>query len=145
MKYLITLLFLFFGYSVYGQSPVIAGNYEKRNEHDDKILLYKLALNLDGTFIFQVYDKNYSMTPNKTNERNKYGKGTWKAEKNLIYFYADEKTDFDEKYTLDFNNTKARFITKSPRDKSDRVIKTALLFYESDIFWVKRWQLFKLE
>ncbi len=145
MNHLFPIIFLIFSLTVSGQSEQIIGVYEKRNEHDDRLLFYKLTLNSDGSFIFHSYDKNYSWTSDLTNERNKYGKGTWKAEKNLVYFYSDKRADFDEKYSLDFSYTKARFITKSPRDKSDRVIKTALLFYESDIFWVERWKLFKLE
>ena len=142
MKYKITTLILIFTCSVYAQSKAIAGNYEKTHDNEQGIISYKLSLNPDGTFIFHVYDKIFERI---SQERNKYGKGTWKAEKNLIYFSSDEQSDFNDKYTLDFSNTKARFITKSPRDKSDRVIKTSILFYESDIFWIKRWKLFKNE
>ena len=144
MKIILSLTIFFIVTTVFGQSEAIAGNYLKKYEHDDKVLMYKLVLNIDETFTFHQYDKNYSLTPDKTNERNKYGKGTWKADKNLVYFYTDQELDLDEKCTLDFSNTKARFITKSPRDKSDRVIKTSLLFYESDILWVKSWNLLKL-
>ena len=49
-----------------------------------------------------------------------------------------KKCYFDEKYTLDFTNSKARFVTKSPRDKSDKIIKTQLKFLESEIFWMRR-------
>ena len=143
MKIILSLTIFFIVTTVFGQSEAISGKYEKTNNIDQGIISYKISLNPDGTFIFHVYDKNISLTPDKTNERNKYGKGTWKADKNLVCFYTDQELDLDEKYTLDFSKTKARFITKSPRDKSDRVVKTALLFYESDIFWVKGWKLFK--
>ena len=46
-------------------------------------------------------------------------------------------------YTMNFSNSKARYITKSPRDKSDKVLKTSLRFYESDIFHIKGLELFK--
>lgn len=46
--------------------------------------------------------------------------------------------NFDEKYTLDFNNSTARFITKNLRDKSDKIVKTKLQFLESRIAWMER-------
>jgi hypothetical protein len=42
-------------------------------------------------------------------------------------FFSINKKDIDEN-TLDFSNSKARFITKSPRDKTDQIIKTRLQF-----------------
>jgi len=65
------------------------------------------------------------------------------SKKNSITFFADKETDFDEKYTLDFNNSKTRFIIKSPRDKTDRNVKTSLQFFESKLFWIKRLRVFK--
>jgi len=76
-------------------------------------------------------------------EENYYGKGTWRADKNHISFYTDKENDIDDTYTLNFNNSKARIISKSPRDKSTRIIKEAILFYRSKIPWVKRMKLTK--
>ena len=99
-----------------------------------------LDLKVDGTFTFHIYRKISHKNP----EENFYEKGTWKVEKeNVIYFYTDIESDIDEKYTLDFNNTKARYITKSPRDKSDKIVKTHLRFYESETSWLKGYKLFK--
>jgi len=53
----------------------------------------------------------------------------------LISFYT-ETSDLNDNFTLNFTGTKARLITKSPRDPSDRVIKTALSFYKSEISWI---------
>ena len=60
----------------------------------------------------------------------------------MLYFYTDKTTEIDEKYILNFTNTQARYITKSPRDKSDKVIKTHLRFYESEIPELKGWTLY---
>ena len=57
-------------------------------------------------------------------------------ENKIISFSANLEEDFDEKYTLDFNKTKARFITKSPRDKTDRLVKTRIKFFDSEVFWI---------
>lgn len=64
-------------------------------------------------------------------------KESWNSDNKLIYFLTDSE-DFDEIHTLNFNNTKARFITKSPRDKSNKDIKTSIEFYDSEISWLKR-------
>ena len=61
----------------------------------------------------------------------------------MLYFNTNKATDIDNKYTLDFTNTKARYVTKHPRDKSDKAVKTHLRFYDSEIPWVKGWKLFK--
>ena len=110
----------------------IIGNYEIKYETTNGLIIYKLALNADGTFTFHSY--SYIDQKIEPKDENLYAKGTWKCDKNLIFFSAGSN-DFDDKHTLDFNNTKARFISKSPRDKSDREIKTSILFYESE-FWM---------
>ncbi len=92
-----------------------------------------LTLNADGTFEYYNYRYVENGIPKDTH---KYGKGVWKIDKKIIVF-STEASDLDDKFTLDFNGTKARFISKSPRDKSDRVIETSIRFYESEIFWIK--------
>lgn len=62
----------------------------------------------------------------------------------MISFFSDKQQDIDNKFTLDFTNSKARFITKSPRDKTDQIIKTRLQFLKSDIFWMAKIELFKV-
>ncbi len=119
----------------------LIGTYEMRLEAINALIIDKLTLNPNGTFEFYEYDNHEKGIPR---ERNKYSKGTWKVDKNIIIF-TTSKSDFDEKYTLNFNNTKARFITKSPRDTSGRDIKTSIQFYDSDIFWITGRTLFKVE
>ena len=62
----------------------------------------------------------------------------------MITFSANKKEDFDEKYTLDFNNSTARFVAKNPRDKSDKVVKTKLQFLESEMNWMRRIDVFRI-
>ncbi|OBQ54177.1 hypothetical protein VQ01_12055 [Tamlana sp. s12] len=102
--------------------------------------MYKLSLNKDGTFLFHSNTKQKGAPA----EKNLYGKGTWKIEKKVVTFITNEKTDISEDYTLDFNGSKARFISKSPRDKSNRIVETALQFYESNIFWIETLKLPKM-
>ncbi|MFB9079618.1 copper resistance protein NlpE N-terminal domain-containing protein [Flavobacterium procerum] len=142
MKKFITTLLLISSLSLFAQSNQFSGEYNRSlNEGDKHIIEYKLTLNQDGTFVFHSYSKIQGGNPQ---EVNKYGKGKWIAKDNLITFSADKKEDFDEKYTLDFNTSTARFVTKNPRDKSDKVVKTKLQFFESEIAWLKRIDVFKV-
>lgn len=140
MKFLL-FLFLCFSSQIYNAQDV-AGVYQLKSnskESNDFELLRTLTLNADGTFEYYNYRRIENGIPKETHT---YGKGTWIQNKKVISFFT-ESTNLDDKFTLDFTGTKARFISKSPRDKSDRVIKTALSFYESEIFWITGMKLLK--
>lgn len=140
MKKIVLTLLLAFSATIIAQTEKYAGNYVAHFDFNDNgTITYTLILKSDGTFTFH----NYRKISTKNPEENSYGKGTWKVEKdNVLYFYTNVNSELDDKHTIDFTNTKARYITKSPRDKSDKVIKTHLRFYESDIP-IKGWELFK--
>jgi hypothetical protein len=136
MKTLFTLLILISNLTLFSQTPDVVGNYKLSPEtKDNSSFKYEFTLSQDGTFTFHYYSNIKQGIPP---EVNKYGKGNWIIKNNVISFFSDKQKDFDEKYTLDFTNTKARFVTKSPRDKSDRIIKTQLKFLDSEIFWMRR-------
>ena len=143
MKRLLLLVFTFFSCALAAQADKYAGKYEMVFKGTNATTSYDIVLNPNGTFLFHRY-RHAFVGNNK--EENSYGKGVWKSQKNnLIYFFTNHKNDLDATHTINLNNTKARFISKSPRDKSDRIIKTALKFYESEVPWVKGKELFKLE
>ncbi|WP_394974715.1 hypothetical protein [uncultured Croceitalea sp.] len=73
---------------------------------------------------------------------NRYGKGNWIVSDLLISFVTKEE-DIDQKHQLNFTNTTARFITKHHRDISDKVVHNRLLFFESDIDWIPKVEMFK--
>ncbi|PHS67512.1 MAG: hypothetical protein COB12_03560 [Flavobacterium sp.] len=141
MKKIILFLLLTFSTTIIAQTEKYAGNYEAHFDFNHNgVITYTLILKPDGTFTFHNYRKISAKNP----EENSYGQGTWKVEKeNVLYFHTDANSDLDDKYTIDFTNTKARYYTKSPRDKSDKIVKTKLKFFESDIPWIKGWELFK--
>lgn len=139
MKILISFLSIFFHLSIIAQTDSVVGTYEMRLESNNALIIDTLILNNDGTFVFHEYDKHDGGIPP---ERNTYGKGNWTLDKNIISFNVEEY-DIDEKHTINFNNSQARFITKSPRDKSDRVTPTSLKFFKSDIFWIPKRNLIK--
>lgn len=142
MKPLITSFLLILTLTLSAQSNQFVGEYSRSlSEKEKHTIEYKLTLNPDGTFLFHSYSK---IQGGNSTEDNKYGKGKWSAKDNLITFSANKKEDFDSKYTLDFNNSTARFIAKNPRDKSDKVVKTKLQFLESEIFWMKSIDVFKV-
>ncbi|WP_420601566.1 hypothetical protein [Flagellimonas sp.] len=117
----------------------MTGEYHRKLGGGDHIEKYTLSLNEDGSFFFHSYKNVKRGIPP---EVHKYGKGTWRAETKqrfsthtvLITFFADGNKDFDDKHTLDFNNSKARLIMKSTRDKTDKNVEVKLQFYASDDF-----------
>jgi hypothetical protein len=142
MKRLFTILLLVSNLMLFSQVDKAAGDYTLKLEtNESDVLEYKLSLYQDGTFFFHYYSKIKQGIPP---EKNKYGKGKWTIKDNMVSFFSDKQNDLDEKHTLDFNNSKARFVTKSPRDKTDQVIKTKLSFLESEIPWMKRIDLLKI-
>ena len=141
MKLLIITLLLFYNLTTLAQNQLVGDYQRSLSDTEGKhIIEYKLILNQDGTFLFHSYAKMQGGVPPETN---KYGKGKWSAKDNLITFSADKKEDFDDKYTLNLNKTIARYVTKNPRDKSDKIVKTKLMLLESEIFWLQRLDIFK--
>lgn len=142
MKLIIVTFLLISNLALFAQSNHMSGDYNLvLAKEGDHLLDYKLTLNQDGTFYFHYYSNIKQANPV---EVNKYGKGKWVERNNLVTFFSDKKQDIDEKYTLDFNNSKARFISKSPRDKTDRIVKKSLNFIESEIFWMKGIRVLKI-
>ncbi|PWA05749.1 hypothetical protein [Flavobacterium laiguense] len=142
MKAIFTILILISNLTLFSQVDKAAGDYLltlKTKEND--LFEYKLTLNEDGTFFFHYYSNIKQGIPP---EVNKYGKGKWTIENKVISFFSDKQKDFDEKHTLDFTNSKVRFVIKSPRDKTDQIIKTRLQFLDSEIFWMERIEIFKI-
>ncbi|MEZ4801668.1 MAG: hypothetical protein R2797_02765 [Gelidibacter sp.] len=110
----------------------VAGTYEIKFEATNGLIIETLTLNSDGTYVFHAYER---IDQRLSLEGNKYGKGRWMLNTKTITFVTS-KEDLDDKHSLDFTNSKARFIIKSPRDTSDRMVKTALQFYESKTDWL---------
>ncbi|WP_297798508.1 hypothetical protein [uncultured Eudoraea sp.] len=141
LKKIFTILFFFSALFAQSQSNSTVGEYFKKLGGEEHLIEYTLTLREDGTFTFHFHRDHKASIPVITN---KYGKGTWSMDGKVVSFFANEQGDFDEKHTLDFNNSRARFITKSPRDKTDRVIKTRLKFFESEIFWIEGLEIIKI-
>jgi hypothetical protein len=142
MKAIFTILILFSNLILFSQSDEVVGDYKLTLETvENDLLEYKMTLSQDGTFFFHYYSNIKQGNPP---EVNKYGKGTWTVENKVISFFCDKQKDFNEKYTLNLTNSKARFVVKSHRDKTDQIIKTRLKFLQSEIFWMKGIDMFKI-
>jgi len=142
MKQLLIIFFIYIvSYNITAQADSYIGTYERYMAPVNAGARTRiLSLNADGTFTFSEHRAEHPSQP----EDLKSGKGIWKVEKpNVIYFYVDEEKDVDDTFVLNFNNSKARFTQKSPRDTSDRIIPTSIRFYDSEIFWVKGMKLLK--
>ncbi|GAA4235498.1 hypothetical protein GCM10022291_17560 [Postechiella marina] len=133
---LITLLNL----SIIGYSQ--AGVYSKTNtpKNKDTELKWTVTLNKNGSFIYNFYRKHKKGVPE---EENFYGKGTWRLNGKIINFFTNPETEINEIYKMDFTNTKARYVSKSPRNESAKTTKTAIKFYQSDLFAITGLELFK--
>ena len=141
MNQLFFIFVIFISNYVFAQSGVYIN--EPKNTDDTKIK-WTLTLHEDGTFLYH-FLRDLSAISKANTEENYYGKGTWVFEGNSVVLFSKESDNLKDTYTLNLNNSKARYITKSPRDKSDKVIKTALRFYESDTFHITGLQLNKQE
>tara|TARA_B100000768_G_scaffold39367_1_gene38241 strand:- start:760 stop:1188 length:429 start_codon:yes stop_codon:yes gene_type:complete len=141
MKIIILIFLVTITTSIYSQTKEYTGIYKRHFDiNEEGSIEYQLELSPDGTFTF----RNYRKISAKNREENQYGRGTWKIEKNnVFYFYTNKENDIDEEYTLNFTNTKARYITKSLRDTSEKEVKNHLRFYDSEIFWIKGNKLFR--
>ena len=142
MKAIFTILFLIFNLASFSQSEKVAGDYKLTlGTKENDLFEYKLTLSPDGTFFFHYYSNIKRGIPP---EVNKYGKGKWNLEKDVITFSTDKQTDFDKKNILDFTTSKARFITKSPRDITDKIVKTRIKFLKSEIPWISTIEMLKI-
>ncbi|WP_147309606.1 hypothetical protein [Marixanthomonas ophiurae] len=140
MRNLLLLFILFTTIIVTAQTSQFTGEYGKRSEtKEGTVIEYTLSLKPDGNFTFHFY-RNIDPTQPKENF---YGKGTWEADKKSVLFHTNKEADIDEKYTLDFTNTKARFIKKMPRGETATNKKTYFLFYDSEVSWIKGLKLHK--
>ncbi len=122
------------------QTPQFSGKYEKRtNTNAGSVFEYTLDLKADGTFAYHFYRNIDATQP----EENLYGKGTWKADKKSVLFTTNKATDINEKYTLDFTGSKARFVKKRVWVEGREIKKTYFLFYDSDLRTIKGLKLSK--
>lgn len=136
---LILIPFLILGFSASAQ----VGMYSKNpNLKDGNEIFWTIELKADGTFKYHFFRDVRAVSIENKEVENFYAYGTWILEDiHTIAFYADTTKRNDE----NLNNSKARYITKSPRDNTDRIIIPSLRFFKSESSYIKGLQLFKEE
>lgn len=121
--------------NVLGQ--ITPGRYRATHDVSNALIIYNLELNTDGSFSFHFFRKNYC---DSCVEENKYGRGTWKLERNQLILMTESTVDINEDFVLDLNQSKARLIKKR---NSEGQLEEILKFFASDIFWVKGMELIR--
>ena len=85
-----------------------------------------LALSPDGRFKYH----NFRQLKDQE-EEHWWARGNWTLEGKVVIFTTTEN-DMNDQFTIDLNNTKARFFKKSPRNKSPKIQPTYIQFFESE-------------
>lgn len=138
MKNLIVSILLVVPFLISAQAETYADLYNQVINTDDGVsILYSMELKKDGTFTFRFLRQLSNSQPRE----NKYAKGTWSIGSNNVLEFKTDASEIDEKYTLNLNDTKARYISKSSRNLSKGEFPTYLQFYESSISWVNSMEL----
>jgi hypothetical protein len=138
MKNLILSIFLVVPFLISAQAETHADLYNQVINTDDGVsILYSMELKKDGTFTFRFLRQLSKSQP----KENKYAKGTWSIGSNNVLEFKTNTSEMDEKYTLNLNDTKARYISKSSRNLSKGEFPNYLQFYDSSISWVKSMKL----
>lgn len=143
---------LFFAFAKAGFSQItpytledISGAYVRdpaktqlqNNNEVDTRFEWSLTLSPDGRFEYH----NFRQIKGQE-EEHWYGQGAWSFKGKIIYFVTNA-TDLDSKYTIDLNNSKARFFKKSERNTSNKKQPTYIQFFTSEYPVAKRLKLFK--
>lgn len=125
--------------STYSQS--ITGTYSNRWEAPTgEGISYTLTLKPDGTFVFYV-NQTYFDNSEKTTK----AYGTWETNNHLLVLTTQTEDETSMGLIKDLNNNKARYHKVSERKKLNSDEKSSLKFYQSNVFYVKNMELFKME
>ena len=123
-----------------GLAQDISGAYQAIYDTSNSYISYNLMLEAGGRFSFHFYRKNDC---DSCVEENLYGQGNWEASGRKLILTADPERDLNDKFTLNLHDSKAHYIAKHSRDKTDKVVPIRLRFYQSGILWVKGMELLK--
>lgn len=100
-------------------------------------LTYEITLNEDGTFYFESL-----RTFLNSEEKTETASGKWKMDNHLLVLTTDLK-DKSSELISGLNDSKARYVSISPRHPKFNSLKSSLKFFQSDVFYAKEMELFK--
>ena len=131
------LLFIIVSSALTSSAQAIEGIYNNKWESPSgEAIAYKLTLNEDGTFMFQLtrtYLDSLSHSIEKT-------EGSWILVDHLLTLKTNDITNA---LSSELNMSKARFISISPRNPNFNLVNPSLKFYESNVFYAKDMELIK--
>lgn len=138
-------LLLFFALTcsaLVSQSQSIEGLYfNKWEAASGESIQYDLNLLKDGHFTFHSTRSYRSNLPDTLVEAN----GTWNLEGHLLVLKTTADDEVENDLQTNLNNTKARFISISPRNPDFNLVNPSLKFYKSKVFYTKDMELIKTE
>ncbi|AWH74491.1 hypothetical protein DCS32_10070 [Dokdonia sp. Dokd-P16] len=103
------------------------------------VITWSLTLSPNGRFEYH----NFRQLKGQK-EEHWWARGNWKLKGKIVLFTTTED-DINHQFTIDLNNTKARFFKKSPRSKSPKIQPTYIQFFESDYSLTKNLKLPKTD
>lgn len=137
MKNLVSLLILFFAASVEAQNPDFAGIYIFKVDAENGVIQHKMVLEEEGSFLFSAFFSPKDREGKMRQIKSDYGSGDWHTKGDQLLFTVNKNEDFDKDRTLDFSNTRARLEKPSPSNLKGAKSQIDLVFFDSDIPWVK--------
>lgn len=105
---------------------------------DKESLSYTLSLKEDGSFIFESF-RTYIGTPDIITK----AQGTWKHHGVLLELTTEVTNGEENSLAAELNNTKARFVSLSPRHPDFNLVKPTLEFTKSEVFYAQGMELRK--
>lgn len=120
---------------IYGKS--FSNNEQEQHYGSVTTINRSIILSPDGRFEYH----NFRQIKDQE-EEHWYAQGNWTLEGKVISFTTTEQ-DINDKYTINLNNSKARFFKKSPRNTSLKAQPTYIRFFKSDNRTIQGLKLFK--
>ena len=137
MRPFLILFFFAISGTITAQSDEFFGIYIFQEEAETGVLQHKMVLDEEGTFLFSTFFSPKDVEGKMMEIQSDYGSGKWRANSDQLFFLVDRKMDFDEDRTLDFSKTRARLEKPSPSNPKGDKEPMLLVFFDSDIPWVK--------
>ncbi len=137
MKTFLLLPLFLFPVLVMPQAQDVMGIYLLRVEKENGVIQHKMALHEEGTFLFSTYFSPNNPEGKTLEITSMYGSGKWRTNGNQLFFVVDREEDFDADRILDFSKTRARIQQLAPGTINGENGTPQLVFFDSNIFWVK--------
>jgi hypothetical protein len=137
------LFCLVFLTSIHAQNYEFVGIYIHKTEAENGTIQHKMVLDEAGTFLFSSFFSPTERDGKMLAIKSDYGSGKWRVNGDQVFFLVDRNQDFDTDRTLDFSKTRARLEKPSHQNSNVKKESVLLVFFDSDIHWLKGHRLIK--